>query len=64
MLYWMCGKSRQCMVTDNNNREIGRVTHIVEKMVEIRIRWFEHVERRFLDYVVRKLQQMEGSQIT
>ena len=40
------------------------VTLIVEKMVENRLRWFEHLERRHVDSVVRRVDQMEGSQIT
>jgi hypothetical protein len=38
--------------------------YIVEKMVETRLRWFEHVERRPVDFVVIRVDQMEGSQIT
>jgi len=33
-------------------------------MVETRLRWFGHVERRLVDLVVRRVDQMEGSQIT
>jgi len=40
------------------------VAPIVEKMVETRLRWFGHVERRLVDFVVRRVDQMEGSQIT
>jgi len=40
------------------------VAPIVEKMVETRLRWFGHVERRSIDSVVRRVDQMEGSQIT
>jgi len=36
----------------------------IEKMVETRLRWFGHVDRRFVDSVVRRVDQMEGSQIT
>jgi len=43
-------------------REWG-VAPIVEKMVENRLRWFGHVERRPVDSVVR-VDQMEDSQIT
>jgi hypothetical protein len=32
--------------------------------VETRLRWFGHVERRPIDYVVRRVDQMKGSQIT
>jgi hypothetical protein len=33
-------------------------------MVENRLRWFRHVERRPVDYLVRRADQMEDSQIT
>jgi hypothetical protein len=33
-------------------------------MVETRLRWFGHVERRHVNYVVRRIDQMESSQIT
>ena len=36
------------------------VAPIVEKMVETRLRWFVHVERRPVDCVVRRVDQMEG----
>jgi hypothetical protein len=39
------------------------VTPIVEYMVENRLRWFEHVER-FVDSVLRRVDQMEFSRIT
>jgi len=33
-------------------------------MVESRLRWFEHVERRLLDSVVRRVDHMVDAQIT
>jgi len=33
-------------------------------MVETRLRWFEHVERRLVDSIVRRVNQLEGSQVT
>jgi len=39
------------------------VTPIVEKLVENRLRWFGHVERRPVDAVVRRVDQMEESQV-
>jgi hypothetical protein len=32
-------------------------------LVENRLRWFEHVERRLVDAVVRRVDQMEESQV-
>jgi len=33
-------------------------------MVETRLRWFGHVERRHVDSIVKRVYQIEGSQIT
>jgi hypothetical protein len=33
-------------------------------MVETRLRWFRNVERRPVDFVVRRVNQMEGSRTT
>lgn len=38
------------------------VTPIIKNMVETRIRWFGHGERRLVDYIVRRVQQIDGSQ--
>jgi len=40
------------------------VAPIVQKMVETRLRWFGDVERTHVDYVIRRVDQMKGSQIT
>jgi len=37
---------------------------IVDKMVETRLTWFGHIERRPVDSVVKRVDQMEGGQIT
>jgi hypothetical protein len=39
------------------------VTPIVEKLIENRLRWFGYVERRSVDVIVRKVDQMEESQV-
>ena len=39
------------------------VAPIVEKLIENRLRWFEHVERRPVDAVVRRVYQMEESHV-
>jgi len=43
---------------------IGLLAPIVEKMVETRLRWFGHVESKPVDFVARRVDRMEGSQIT
>jgi len=44
-------------------RERVGVAPIVEKLVENRLRWFGHVERRLVDAMVRRVDQMEESQV-
>ncbi|KAH1249954.1 Solanesyl diphosphate synthase 3, chloroplastic/mitochondrial [Glycine max] len=62
MLRWMCGKTRQDKIRNGVIRERVGVAPIVEKMVENRLRWFGHVERRPVDSVVRRVDQMERRQ--
>ncbi|KAH1220391.1 LINE-1 retrotransposable element ORF2 protein [Glycine max] len=62
MLRWMCGKTRQDKIRNETIRERVGVAPIVEKMVENRLRWFGHVERRPADSVVRRVDQMERRQ--
>ena len=42
----MSGKTRHDMIENDTIRERVGVTPIVEKLVENRLRWFGHVERR------------------
>ncbi|KAL5166585.1 hypothetical protein HKD37_18G051517 [Glycine soja] len=58
----MCGKTRQDKIRNEAIRERVGVAPIVEKMVKNRLRWFEHVERRPVDSVVRRVDQMERRQ--
>jgi len=44
-------------------RERVGVAPIVEKLVENRLRWFGHVDRRPVDAVVRRVDQMEESHV-
>ncbi len=55
MLRWMCGKIRQDKIRNEVIRERVGVASIVEKMVENRFRWFGYVERRSVDFVVRRV---------
>jgi hypothetical protein len=45
-------------------RERVGVAPIVEKMVGNSLRWFVHVERRAVDYAVRRVHRMEDIQFT
>jgi hypothetical protein len=40
------------------------VASTIEKMVENKFRWFKHVERRLINFVVKRVDQMKDSQIT
>jgi hypothetical protein len=40
------------------------VAPIAEKMMENMLRWVGHVERRLVDYIVKRVDQMEDDQIT
>jgi len=63
MLRWMSGKTRHDRIRNDTIKERVGVAPIVEKLVENRLRWFGHVERRPIDAVVRRVDQMEESQV-
>ena len=61
MLRWMCGYTRlDRMKNDYIRTDIG-VAPIEAKMVENRLRWFGHVERRPLEAPVRRVDGMTFS---
>jgi len=60
----MCGKTSWDKIRNDDIREGVGIAPIVEKMVETRIRLFGHVERRPVNFVDRRVDQTEGSQIT
>lgn len=43
-------------------RERVRVAPIIERMVETKLRWFDHVEISLVDAVIRRVDRMEDSQ--
>ena len=53
--------TRRDRIRNDNIRERVAVAPIVGKMVETRLRWFRLVERKLVDSVVRRVDQMEGS---
>ena len=55
----MSGNTRK-----NQNKESVEVSPIVDKMVENRLGWFGHIERKSLDYVVRRVYRVERIQTT
>jgi hypothetical protein len=58
MFQWMCGMTRRRRIRNDNIRGRVGVTPIVETMRETRLRCFGHVERRPVDSIVKKADQM------
>jgi hypothetical protein len=46
MLRWICGYTRMDRVRNDDIRDRLRVAPIEEKLVQHRLRWFSHVQRR------------------
>ena len=58
MLKWMSGYTIKDRIQNDYIRERVGVAPISEKMVENRLRWYGHVQRRELDEPVRIVEQM------
>jgi hypothetical protein len=52
MLRWMCGHTRRDRVQNNDIRDRVGMTLIAEKLVQHRLRWFGHIQRRPPDALV------------
>ena len=53
MLRWICGHTRRDRVRNDDIRDRLGVAPIKEKLVQHRLRWFGHVQRRPLEAPVR-----------
>jgi hypothetical protein len=53
MLRWICGNTRRDRVQNDDIRERLWVTPVEEKLVQHRLRWFGHIERRPAEAPVR-----------
>jgi hypothetical protein len=53
MLRWICGNTRRDRVRNDDIREKLRVAPVEEKLVQHRLRWFGHIQRRPADAPVR-----------
>jgi len=62
MLRWMSGKTRRDKIRNDTIRE-SEGSAYSRKVGRNRFRWFVHVERRLVDIVVRRVYQMEESQV-
>ena len=54
MLRWMCGKTRKDRVRNEYIREWVGVVPIKDKLREIRLRWFDHIQWRSTGAVVKR----------
>ena len=54
MLRWMCGKTRRDRIRNERIHKMIEVAPIEEKMRENRLRWFDHIQRRPINALVRK----------
>jgi len=57
-------ETKRDMIRNDNIREAVRVTPIIENIVENRLRWFGNLERRPIDYVVRRVDPIDDDHIT
>jgi hypothetical protein len=46
MLRWICGHTRKDRIRNDDIRDKLGVAHIQEKLVQHRLRWFGHIQRR------------------
>jgi predicted ArsR family transcriptional regulator len=53
MLRWICGNTRRDRVRNDDIRERLGVTPVEKKLVQHRLRWFGHIQRRPLEALVR-----------
>ena len=63
MLRWMCGHTRKDKIRNDHIREWVGVAPITEKLVENRLRWFGHVQRRPINAPMRRLMKQLGVQL-
>jgi hypothetical protein len=54
MLRWICGHTRMDRVRNDDIRDRLGVAPIEEKLVQYRLRWFGHVQRRPLEAPVHR----------
>jgi hypothetical protein len=53
MLRWICGHTRRDRVQNDDIRERLGVTLIEEKLVQHRLKWFRHIQRRPAEAPIR-----------
>nr|GEZ56318.1 putative cytochrome P450 [Tanacetum cinerariifolium] len=58
MLRWTCGKILLDMISNGVYRVQLEVESIINKMIEVRLRWFRHVRRRPQSALVRRVEPL------
>jgi hypothetical protein len=53
ILRWICGNTRRDQVQNDDIRERLGVAPVEEKLVQHRLRWFGHIQRRSGEALVR-----------
>jgi hypothetical protein len=53
MLRWICGYIKRDRVQNNDIRKRLDVPPVEEKLVQHRLRWFEHIQRRITEAPIR-----------
>ena len=59
MLRWSCGVTRRDKVPNKNIRGSVKVTEVRKKIMERRLMWYGHVERREDDHYLKRVVNME-----
>jgi hypothetical protein len=53
MLRWICSHTRRDQVRNDDIRERLGVAPVEEKLVQYRLRWFEHMQQRLTEAPIR-----------
>jgi hypothetical protein len=63
MLRWFCGHTRRDRVRNEEIRDSVGVAHIEKKLIQHRLRWFGHVQRRPPEVPVRSRVLKRGDNV-